>query len=1432
MSLTSINGRILKMQSVMEYLLPYLPYVIVGAVILGIIFLGVLIYYLVKAIRRSSRKRAVQKAYQAPVAPGARSKKWKRYWGYLKSKAVSTFNGWGKFAKDELNQSVKRTTDILKTYLGGHDSQYKLPWYLMLGTEGAGKSTILQETDLELPIGYPEYDIQGSNAKLNWTFFDGGVVADLKGSMFLNKYGATSNDSDWSYFVKLFNRYRPKRPLDGIVITIPADELVGPNRLSFDELTQRSKHIYTKLWNLQSSLGMRIPVYVLITKTDLIPGFSSLAAEIPNENLNEMFGWSCPYSVETCYASSWVDEVFYSIRQNLNKLRSSIFTEGSVKTERDGNMLFPLEFQRVKEGLGVYLDNMFNKSSYHESFFLRGVYFSGKADVNLPSPFTPAGVFGDVQDRQDELSSSRSSDPLSTQKVEKIVFLRDLFEKKIFREHSLAHPIQRILVSTNRMLNFVKIGAGVLAIFWASGLLRVKDKFEEDVRNLLPALEQIDAGIQGINHRGGITNDPRLLTYLNHQAKEILEAFSNIDTVNTFSIYLPASWFSSLDDRIQKSFTTGYDRIILPSFYAALMKKAENVVSLRRLSYESIKGMRSFTNPTLSPAFTALTTYVDQLAELERHAEIFNSLENSKNIEDLAILIRYLFERDLPGQFFAHAKYYENALENAIDRNINLMDYKAAASQKLGLLFRKFLDDSFNIEDNFPAIITLEKSLRRLNDYGIGSSMDDNDVRQITQHAIAVADLISGGEVAWLAQAVFNPAPSYERMINSIAESDLLGSEVTSEIMRVADLEYTKFRIDLAKYTSPLTSTFFEQFEGHIIPEPSNGLVEFIDSMTAFLEEPFMQIDERHLLVYKIPPGKLLFWDEVILDSAQGLVKSYSTFLTQKVEKLPSQIHRIIKAISRNSTRKKVTNLVAKAQTFHDEPNSYIGFGAREMLNSQIHNLSISTPIFANLLGVFEDGGFVVNNTQLRELLIAQSYGMLERIERFLESDNLYSAREEKITWWDGEPNIGLKIFGVHDANGMKSYLTAQRFRVTFLSKQMAEPILNLLSLGYLEDVPMFLPLVEKWTRIVAVVEDYEKQSPGNSLKILEQFLTFDINTISLDNCLAEVGKFEQLDSVGDYFLEIRDHYHSLLEHQCEYLTGKYAIERFNKAATFFNANLAGRFPFTKEKEAAESFEADPEDVFTFFKLFDSLSEGEIKALMRIAKYAGADNSVSAFIKHIESIRPLMLAALNRGEDNHIPQISFDVHFRSDRDRERGGDKVIDWAVHVGSSEINFMDKHLTGVWNVGAAIDMKFQFASDADIVPINDSRHRALSVIGHRANFNYTGRWALIRLLRAHMIPESRYDQSDHPLPLILEFQIPTVFAPSCFRMHPPLLANRKSEEAKLYCRFTLHAQEKGLVNSKDPLSAKAAKVISIPRFPDRAPIVELIHLKRSRG
>lgn len=1402
------------MKNFLENLLPYLPYLAFVAVVIGVVIVVALILFAAANARRRSCERALASPSLNSDEPST------TFFGRVKNKMLYVLDffkrKWGRDDKDEISQSFKRTREIFKNYLGGYDAQYKLPWFLMVGPEGSGKSTALRDMDLELPIGNPDYDHQGRDAALNWTFYNEGVVIEVNGQLFLQKNALESDEEDWSYFLRMLVSQRPKRPLDGIVLTLSVEELIGEKALSDDLLLQRAQQIGAKLHKLQSQLSLHIPVYVLFTKSDVIPGFESFSYLIPADRQQDIFGWSSPYPVDVSYSTGWVDEIYTYFKTNLDRLRLEILSLDQSEIEREELFKFPVHFCALQDKVGRVLNTIFQDSSYFESFFLRGVFFSGQSlvnDVEIGTLFPEKDLprLGDLL----EDSPQHVKDPLAGKLKKRVIFLRDLFEKKIFKESALGRPVQRIIVSTNRMLNYTKVAAAAFFLVWGVGLFQAHQTLDSGMNSVLPALKQIDIAFEGMkHHQGELLTNAGAMNFVAFQSKEILDRFTLINRESARSLFMPLSWFSRLDESIVSTFSQAYERIIFPSMRVALLKKGEEIVTkVRSLSnYQTEKNQ--YLNPVLTPEFFSLKDYITKISDYESYAKIYNNITQTKDVRQFGELIFYLFNAPLKGDFFAHDDYYINALKHSNIKTVDIRPLKIMTGERTGSLFRDFLNRSFNIRENYPLLDSLQRRLCVLANIKNSRRVDSQDLRSTVQEAVAVADMISNGQMNWLDLNHFEPGNEYVAVMHAIAASELLGKDVVEALAKIANQEFIRFRMDLGKFKTDLVGPFFTLKNGLVFSEPSSGLVEFIDTMTAFLQEPFMQTSAESDFKFRVAPGQLLMWDELMLKKAVTLVDDYTLFAQQRIPILPGKYQELVNHIGRNNVRELALSYISDAETFYDMPAGLHSFGYKELLHSQVRNIVSVTPYFTKLLGVFEKGQFIITNAKLREFLITQSYTILERIEAILASDNLYSADIDNLRNWDGGPILAYLAFDVHDINDLKVYVNAQRNRITYLGKELAQPILSLLSLGFLENVPIDLPLVERWNQIVQDLNDYEKKSPGTPLKVLEDFIIHDMNQVTAENCLSIDDMVANADGSGDYFLEVRNNLLNMVMKRCRHEKGRASSERYDKMAAFFNQHLAGRYPFTKST-VSSGLEADPDDVVTFFELYDALTDSDIQ-LIQGNKKCKPHREVVDFLRDVASVRDLTLSAVDyETKAKKSNGLKFDVVFRMNREQEMGGDKVIDWSMASGEDHVDLRSKSTALTWSTSDPVAVHFRWANNSDVLPVADDSQMNLSLFGTTATFSYDGRWGLIALIRQHLAQGN--EDTGKPSPLLLEFVVPT--KPRCMPEDARSLQDLKTATAHLFIRLAIKSQKKtNQEDQKEP--SKNLKLLGVPNFPYHAP------------
>src|SRR5437764_1059611 len=421
-------------------------------------------------------------------------------------------------AELETRHSVSSALRFLEKNSIRRGLRYRSPWFLVLGASGPGKSTLLENSGISLSLREGAADF-GVAHGIKWRFFDAGVILDVPGDFFLGAEQTASDERKWKSLLRNLVRYRPQRPIDGVVLTIPITELMGDTAVPPALLGQRGTHIFDKLWQIQKWTGLCFPVYVVITKCDLIPGFKTMAGQLPSQYRNEMFGWSNPYNLEAAFDSCWVDQGFDELSYDLHRLEGEIFTERSDIPDADNLFLFSSKLKDLRRPLKIYLNQIFKKSAYRESLQFRGFYFMGDASDELEAPkpvralaasaaagvgtgapytlLPPTTSTGLITSEQVITDDEAAISSFAIEHGQhQPVFVTDLFESKIFPERGIAHPAAKTYLSRNRTVVGMQIACLVAIAVLSFGMWINYRRFTETQRITLPMLDRILAGIR------------------------------------------------------------------------------------------------------------------------------------------------------------------------------------------------------------------------------------------------------------------------------------------------------------------------------------------------------------------------------------------------------------------------------------------------------------------------------------------------------------------------------------------------------------------------------------------------------------------------------------------------------------------------------------------------------------------------------------------------------------------------------------------------------------------------------------------------------------------------------------------------------------------------------------------------------------------------
>jgi hypothetical protein len=312
-------------------------------------------------------------------------------------------------------------------------SLYDLPWYVVLGEPGGGKTMTLLNSGMDFPMGKDELPGFGGTRNYNWWFTNTAVFLDTAGRLVFEKEGTTDR-AEWEAFLKMLKRRR-RCPINGIVLTLPADKLMSD---SAEERDRSASILRDRLRQIQNTLDVRFPVFLLITKADLVAGFTEFYNELDSLQRNQMFGWSCDGDFDKHYDSKQFREDFDALYSRLHALRLNFLGREASEMELGWIHTYPEAFKSLRDRIQDYIDVVFSKNIFAEPLFFRGFYFTSALQEGRPI----LQVLGEHLSGE-ELDNLEGIFPQS-----RAFFIHDFYTRKVSREQGMVFRSQKHI---NRM---------------------------------------------------------------------------------------------------------------------------------------------------------------------------------------------------------------------------------------------------------------------------------------------------------------------------------------------------------------------------------------------------------------------------------------------------------------------------------------------------------------------------------------------------------------------------------------------------------------------------------------------------------------------------------------------------------------------------------------------------------------------------------------------------------------------------------------------------------------------------------------------------------------------------------------------------------------------------------------------------------------------
>ncbi len=378
---------------------------------------------------------------------------------------------------DVLKDKMKDALATLKTAGGQNgDFLYDLPWYLLIGPPGSGKTTALVNSGLKFPLsgGATPAAIAGIGGTryCDWWFTEDAVLIDTAGRYTTQDSDAKADKQSWLVFLDLLKKNRPRQPINGVMVAISLEDLMT---LPPAEIAAHANAIRSRLLELHEKLKVDFPVYAVFTKADLVAGFMEYFLSLADQGRRQVWGATFQTDDKTRNLVSEVPTEFDALIERLNYDLTDRLQEEPAPSNRVLLYGFPTQVAALKRPIYDFLNQIFEPTRYHANATLRGFYFTSGTQQGTP-----------IDRLIGALAKSFGAEQVGAQAYSglgKSYFLADLILKVIIGEASWvstdraavrrARIIRTALYSTIVLLSVVAAGA------WWESYRRNRDLISE-----------------------------------------------------------------------------------------------------------------------------------------------------------------------------------------------------------------------------------------------------------------------------------------------------------------------------------------------------------------------------------------------------------------------------------------------------------------------------------------------------------------------------------------------------------------------------------------------------------------------------------------------------------------------------------------------------------------------------------------------------------------------------------------------------------------------------------------------------------------------------------------------------------------------------------------------------------------------------------------
>lgn len=470
--------------------------------------------------------------------------------------------------RERLRSAMKMMRKVVKRRYG---YAYEFPWYLMMGAPGAGKTTLLQNSGLKFPLGdalgaEPVKGVGGTR-NCNWWFTDQAIMIDTAGRYTTQESGHEKDKAGFLSFLKMLKKRRRAQPINGIVLTLSLTDLLSQPP---EDRLRDMRAIRQRLSEIEDSLKVRIPIYLVLTKADRLTGFSQFFETLGADGREQV--WGMTFELDEAEKPGSLPDMFSREYQKLqDRLNGHLLEriQQEPDIDRRGRIFrFPVQIAALHDSLREIIEELSAGTAHVAEPLIRGVYFASATQEHTA----------------DALRTARS--------MSQSFFASRLFKDVILGEAALVARDSRV-GRRKRLLTGMAYGLTIVGTLALLGLWMGNFRFNStaltQTRSDITRYEELASSIQVRDVQD--SDFLRVLPALN-QLSSVPDAFDT-DEVNfglpIHRISFGLNQSKAITGEYERAYAQALGGYLLPRYMVALQNKLRDPDLTENEAFETLK---------------------------------------------------------------------------------------------------------------------------------------------------------------------------------------------------------------------------------------------------------------------------------------------------------------------------------------------------------------------------------------------------------------------------------------------------------------------------------------------------------------------------------------------------------------------------------------------------------------------------------------------------------------------------------------------------------------------------------------------------------------------------------------------------------------------------------------------------------------------------